>query len=111
MARIWSLLRPYRGRVAAAVVAVIAATGATLAPPYLAGRAVDDVIAAGTTQELDDILLIFAGALVLGWFAGWAQTYLVGWVGQHALRDLRTRLFDHLQTLPVGFYDRRSEEC
>jgi ABC-type multidrug transport system fused ATPase/permease subunit len=109
MARIWSLLRPYRGRVAAAVVSVIAATGATLAPPYLAGRAVDDVIQAGTTQELDDILLIFAGALVLGWFAGWAQTYLVGWVGQHALRDLRTRLFDHLQTLPVGFYDRRSE--
>jgi ABC-type multidrug transport system fused ATPase/permease subunit len=109
MARIWSLLRPYRGRVAAAVLSVIAATGATLAPPYLAGRAVDDVIEAGTTRELDDILLIFAGALVLGWFAGWAQTYFVGWVGQRALRDLRTRLFDHLQTLPVGFYDRRSE--
>jgi ABC-type multidrug transport system fused ATPase/permease subunit len=90
-------------------VSVIAATGATLAPPYLAGRAVDDVIEAGTTRELNNILLVFAGALVLGWFAGWAQTYLVGWVGQHALRDLRTRLFDHLQTLPVGFYDRRSE--
>jgi ABC-type multidrug transport system fused ATPase/permease subunit len=109
MARIWSLLRPYRGRVAAAVVSVIAATGATLAPPYLAGRAVDDVIKAGTTRQLDDILLILAGALVLGWFAGWAQTYFVGWVGEHALRDLRTRLFDHLQTLSVGFYDRRSE--
>jgi ABC-type multidrug transport system fused ATPase/permease subunit len=109
MARIWSLLRPYRGRVAAAVLSVIAATGATLAPPYLAGRAVDDVIKAGTTQQLDDILLILAGALILGWFAGWAQTYFVGWVGEHALRDLRTRLFDHLQTLSVGFYDRRSE--
>jgi ABC-type multidrug transport system fused ATPase/permease subunit len=88
---------------------VIAATGATLAPPYLAGRAVDDVIKVGSTSQLDDILLILAGALVLGWFAGWAQTYFVGWVGQHALRDLRTRLFDHLQTLSVGFYDRRSE--
>jgi ATP-binding cassette subfamily B protein len=109
VARLWSLLRPYRGRVAAAVVSVIAATGATLAPPYLAGRAVDDVIKAGTTRQLDDILLMLAGALVLGWFAGWAQTYFVGWVGQHALRDLRTRLFDHLQTLSVGFYDRRSE--
>jgi ABC-type multidrug transport system fused ATPase/permease subunit len=109
MGRLWSLLRPYGGRVAAAVVSVIAATGATLAPPYLAGRAVDDVIKVGSTSQLDDILLILAGALVLGWFAGWAQTYFVGWVGQHALRDLRTRLFDHLQTLSVGFYDRRSE--
>jgi ABC-type multidrug transport system fused ATPase/permease subunit len=109
MRRIWSLLRAYRGRVAIAVVSVIAASGATLAPPYLAGRAVDDVIKAGTTRQLDDILLILAGALVLGWFAGWAQTYFVGWVGQNALRDLRTRLFDHLQSLSVGFYDRRSE--
>jgi ABC-type multidrug transport system fused ATPase/permease subunit len=109
LGRLWSLLRPYRKRVAAAVVSVIAATGAMLAPPYLAGRAVDDVIKAGSTSQLDDILLILAGALVLGWFAGWAQTYFVGWVGQHALRDLRTRLFDHLQTLSVGFYDRRSE--
>jgi ABC-type multidrug transport system fused ATPase/permease subunit len=109
MARIWGLLRPHRGRVAAAVVSVIAATGAMLALPYLAGRAVDDVIKGGTTRQLDDILLILAGALVLGWFAGWAQTYFVGWVGQRVLRDLRTRLFDHLQTLSVGFYDRRRE--
>ena len=109
MGRIWSLLRPYRRRVAAAVVAVAVATATTLAPPYLAGKAVDDVINAGTTRQLDDILLILVGALALGWFAGWAQTYFVGWVGQNALRDLRTRLFDHLQSLSVGFYDRRSE--
>jgi ABC-type multidrug transport system fused ATPase/permease subunit len=106
MARIWELLRPYRRRVVGAVLAIIAATAANLAPPYLAGRAVDDVINAGSARVLDDIILVMAGALALGWVAGWAQTYLIGWVGQHALRDLRTRLFDHLQTLSVSFYDR-----
>jgi ABC-type multidrug transport system fused ATPase/permease subunit len=106
MARVWELLRPYRRRVAGAVLAIIAATAANLAPPYLAGRAVDDVINAGSARVLDEIILVMAGALALGWVAGWAQTYLIGWVGQHALRDLRTRLFDHLQTLSVSFYDR-----
>jgi ATP-binding cassette subfamily B protein len=37
----------------------------------------------------------------------YAQTYLVGWVGQRALADLRIRIFTHLQSLPVGFYESR----
>jgi ABC-type multidrug transport system fused ATPase/permease subunit len=108
MRRTWSLLRPYRGRVLGTVIAITVATLATLAPPYLAGRAVDDVIGAQSAALLDEILIAMAVALVVGWVAGYAQTYLVGWVGQHALRDLRTRLFDHLQSLSVGFYDRTS---
>ena len=38
--------------------------------------------------------------------ATYAQTYLVGWVGQRALQDLRLRLFAHLQPLSIGFYSR-----
>jgi ATP-binding cassette subfamily B protein len=36
-----------------------------------------------------------------------AQTYLVEWVGQRALADLRMAIFEHLQRLPVSFYERR----
>ena len=39
--------------------------------------------------------------------ATYAQTYLVGWVGQRALQDLRLQIFRHLQEMPVGFYERR----
>ena len=35
-----------------------------------------------------------------------SQTYLVGWVGQRALQDLRVKLFAHLQSLSIGFYSR-----
>ena len=45
-------------------------------------------------------------ALVV-WAASYAQTYLVGWVGQRALADLRLQIFRHLQEMPVGFYERR----
>jgi ATP-binding cassette subfamily B protein len=38
--------------------------------------------------------------------ATYAQTYLVGWVGQRALQDLRLKLFAHLQSLSIGFYSR-----
>ena len=108
MRRTWSLLRPYRWRALAAVISITVATLATLAPPYLAGKAVDDVIGAQSAALLDEILIAMGVALLVGFVAGFAQTYLVGWVGQHALRDLRTRLFDHLQSLSVGFYDRTS---
>ena len=102
------LLRPYRLRAGAATAAVALATLATLAPPYLAGRAIDDVINGESTAQLDDIVLLMVGALVLGWLALYAQTYLIEWVGQHALRDLRTRLFAHVQTLSIGYFDRHS---
>src|SRR5207248_1938619 len=35
-----------------------------------------------------------------------AQTYLTGWVGERLLADLRNRLFDHLQRLSLGFFER-----
>ena len=41
------------------------------------------------------------------WGASYAQTYLVGWVGQRVLQDLRIQLFAHLQSLSIGFYSRR----
>ncbi|MQA74082.1 MAG: ATP-binding cassette domain-containing protein [Solirubrobacterales bacterium] len=100
------LVRPYRGRMALASVAIIVSTVAALAPPYLAGRAIDDVIATRDTALLDEIVLAIVAAIVIGWIAGWAQTYLVGAVGQYVLRDLRVRLFEQLQGLSTGFYDR-----
>ena len=36
----------------------------------------------------------------------YAQTYLVGWVGQRALQDLRSRIYTHLQ-MSIGFFTRR----
>ena len=41
------------------------------------------------------------------WGATYAQTYLVGWIGQRALQDLRIQLFEHLQGMSVGFYSRK----
>ena len=102
-----SLLRPYRGRVLLMLVSLWIATGAALVPPYLAGVAIDDGIRDGDTGALTIILVAFLAAALVNWGATYVQTYLINWVGQRALQDLRLELFEHLQRLSIGFYSRR----
>ena len=100
------LLRPYRGRLILMFVALIAATAAALAPPYLAGRAIDSAIGENDLGALNVIVIAFVASALVNWGASYAQTYLVNWVGQRALQDLRVRLFDHLEGLSIGYYAR-----
>ncbi len=100
------LLKPYRGRVAVMMVALLLATAAGLAPPYLAGKAVDDGIQAGDSSTLTLVVLAFLLSALILWLATYAQTYLVGWVGQRVLTDLRERIYRHLQAMSIGFFTR-----
>ncbi len=102
------LLRPYRGRVALMFVALIAATAAGLAPPFLAGKAIDSGIKPNDFGALTLIVAAFLGIALIYAAATYLQTYLVGWVGTRALQDLRERVFRHIQTMSIGFFTRRS---
>jgi ABC-type bacteriocin/lantibiotic exporter with double-glycine peptidase domain len=103
---LFGLLRPYRGRVAVTLVALVAATAAGLAPPYLAGRAIDNGIATHDLNALNVIVAAFVLSALVYWGATYIQTYLVGWVGQRALQDLRERIYTHLQGMSIGFFTR-----
>ncbi len=100
------LLAPYRWRVIAMLVALVAATGAALAPAPLAKVAIDQGIQRHDAGALDLVVASFLASAVIYAAATYAQTYLVGWVGQRALQDLRVQLFQHLQSLSIGFYSR-----
>jgi len=102
------LLRPYRGRMILMFVALVIETGAGLAPPYLAGQAIDAGINTGDLSALDLTVAAFVGAALLYAVGTYAETYLVGWVGTRALQDLRERLFSHIQSMSIGFFTRRS---
>ena len=90
-----------------AFLALLFSTAATLAPPPLAKLAIDEGITPKDTAALNLVVVAFIISALVYWGASYAQTYLVGWVGQRALQDLRIQLFAHLQTLSVGFYSRR----
>ena len=100
------LLAPYRWRVLAMCVALVAATAAALAPAPLAKEAINQGIDHHDTSVLYVIVVIFLISAVVYGVATYAQTYLVGWVGQRALQDLRMKLFAHLQSLSIAFYSR-----
>src|SRR3954447_14793538 len=100
------LLRPYRARVIAMFVALTLGTAATLEPPPLAKLAIDDGTVPCNLQKLDIIVARFVLSALVYWACSFAQTWLVNWVGQRALQDLRMQIFQHLQRMPVGFYER-----
>jgi ABC-type multidrug transport system fused ATPase/permease subunit len=102
-----SLLRPYKLRAGLMLAALLVGTGASLAPPLLAKLAIDRGIERHDDSVLVVAVLALLGAAVLVWATTYAQTYLVGWVGQRALADLRIRIFTHLQSQPIGFYESR----
>ena len=100
------ILAPYRWRVLAMLVSLVAATAAALAPAPLAKLAIDDGIERHNTGTLYLVVGAFLVSALIYAAASYAQTYLVGWVGQRALQDLRMRLMEHLQRLSIGFYSR-----
>ena len=102
---LYRLARPYKLRTAFAVVSLLGATAAALAPPYLVGRTVDEV-RHGHTAKLGWFVVAFVAAGALGIVFTYAQTYFTGWTGERMLADLRDQLFRHLQRLSLGFYER-----
>jgi ABC-type multidrug transport system fused ATPase/permease subunit len=102
-----ALLRPYRVRAAYMLLALVLGTGASLAPPLLAKTAIDQGIVKHDSGTLVLTVVVFLVSAGVFWAMSYLQTYLVGWIGQRALADLRLRIFTHLQELPIGFYESR----
>src|SRR5438477_12383484 len=105
LSTLYRLASPYKLKTALAILTLLAATAVSLAPPYLVGRAVDEV-RTGRTHALGWIVIAFVGVGLLGIVCSYAQTYFTGWTGERMLADLRNHLFRHLQRLSLGFYER-----
>src|SRR5436190_849117 len=84
---------------------MLVAVASSLAPPLLAGLAVNDV-KDGNLNGLTIVVIVFLVAAILNWGATYLETYLVNFVGQRVLQDLRIQIFRHLQRLSIGFYSR-----
>ena len=100
------LTRPYKTRTLFSIASLLLATATALAPPFLSKYALDDGIRRHDLTALWWIVGAFLVAGLLNWGMSYAQTYLTGWVGERILADLRNRLFDHLQRLSLGFFER-----
>jgi ABC-type multidrug transport system fused ATPase/permease subunit len=103
---LWSLTRPYRRRTMWSVLSLLAATATALAPPYLAKVALDDAVNGKGGNAIYIVVAIFVAAGLANWAMYYVETYMTGWVGERILADLRLTLFEHLQQLSLGYYER-----
>lgn len=105
---IWHLLvflRPYSLHMLGAFAAMLAASGLTLLAPFLVKLAIDGPIMAGDIDGLNELVLLLLLAFVGLYLASMAQRFLLSWVGQKMLADLRSALFRRLQEMPLSYHD------
>jgi ABC-type multidrug transport system fused ATPase/permease subunit len=106
MSRLLSFLRPYRGKMFLAFFLMLVESGLTLLTPLLLRTAIDDYIVPGNIAGLDRFAFILGAAFAGLFLATAGERYLLGWVGQRVLADLRGRVFRHLQRLSKGYHDK-----
>ncbi len=87
-----------------ALMVVVSLTG--LAGPYLLKVGLDRYVAGGDVAGLTGLAGLFVLIQAANFAAGYAQSYLMAWVGQQIIYRLRMRLFSHLQGLSFNFFDR-----
>ncbi len=97
---------PYRRRLLLGVAGMLAALAAGLAAPYLVKVAIDRGIEPGDTRLLVIVVLVMLGVGAVGLLAQAVESYMVGWVGERILADVRSDVYAHLQRLPLGFFER-----
>ncbi len=100
-------MAPHARTLAVALAFICLGAAAPAAAPYLVGRAIDHDIAGGDGWGLLRSMALLFCVYVVGALAQRVQTRRVGQTGQHVLAALRTKLFVHLQNLPLGYFDRR----
>ncbi len=106
VSRLARYFAPYRVALPLTIAATLLYTVTIVANPYLVGVAENSYIVAGNLIGLNIIVLLFVANAALNWVSYYAQIRAEALLGQSILLKLRSQLFDHLQHLPVKFFDR-----
>jgi ATP-binding cassette subfamily B protein len=106
LARLLPFLLRYKGHVICAVIALLAASAATLAVPLAVRRMIDLGFSRDNAQFIDQYFgMMLVVALVLA-LASAARFYFVTWIGERVVADLKEAVFDHLLKLSLPFYEK-----
>ncbi len=108
MGQLWRVLRflkPYKLAVAGALVALTIAAATVLALGFGLRRLVDDGFSGEDTALLDQALIIMFGVIALLAVASYSRYFLVSWVGERAVADMRRAVYDHIIGLSPAFFE------
>jgi len=109
IARLASYLLVYKFQIALVVISIVVAGTLQLLGPYLIGVTIDQYILKGDVPGLVRMSLILLGVYLGGWAMQATQGWIMATISQRALRQIRKDLFEHMQTLSLSFFDKRSQ--
>ena len=114
--RLFPFLAPYKWQSAVALIAMIIFAAASYAQPFIMAGAIESIVnklrsgdeaeLAAVDNEIFQFGVFLVGLALLSFFSAVVQRLMTGYVGHRVLRDLRSRMFAHLNRLSLGFYDR-----
>jgi len=107
MSRLLGFLRPFARPIAIAFAMMTVVALTNLAGPYLIQRAIDGALVDKDLGALKTIVIAYLVIFLINWLAEFGHAYMLHWVGQRIIFNVRTQLFEHLQRLSLSFYDRR----
>jgi ATP-binding cassette subfamily B protein len=106
MKRLLSYTTPYRRYIILGVSLTLVASFLQLLGPYLTKMAIDKYIALNQLSGLYLILIIYFIVLVLVFITQYAQIYVTQYFGQQLMFDIRSKVFRHIQSLSLSFFDK-----
>jgi ATP-binding cassette subfamily C protein len=104
--RVLGFARPHRGKLIAFVALSIVMAFLAVATPVLAGQVVDAIVAKAGTDEVIRLAVLIAVVAVAEAGLGLVSRWLSSTIGEGVIVDLRTRVFDHVQKMPIAFFTR-----
>jgi len=104
--RMWRYVAPFKLRLGISLLLMVVYTGAQIAQPLLIKSAVDGAIVPRDVAVLTELAIIYVVVSAASWLAQYQQVYLMTYVGQYALYQVASDLFEHIQSLSLSFFDR-----
>ena len=104
--RILLFVKPYSTLIFFAVFLLLVVSILNLAGPYLTKTVIDDYISVGNMNGMDTIAIIYLTVLVCSFLFQFSQTYLMQYIGQQVMFDLRLKVFAHLHKMSFSYFDK-----
>jgi ATP-binding cassette, subfamily B, bacterial len=105
--RVFAFVLPFRLRLVGAMAALIVAAGTVLALGQGLRFLIDDGFRSGSTAPLDRAVFILLGVVLLLAVSTYCRFYLVSWIGERVVADLRRAIFDRVVSLSLAYFETR----
>jgi ATP-binding cassette subfamily B protein len=104
--RVWDFARPYRAMLGIFLVVLIAEALLAITPPLLIKQIVDGALQHHDSQQLTLLVVLMVAAATATAVLSLVDRWLSARIGEGLIYDLRSRVFDHVQRMPIAFFTR-----